>query len=60
MNKVISKKEFVSGYMPSGEGKEIQPPKIGLFPGSRCKINGNIYSISINEDGMIVLTKESN
>ena len=60
MNKVITKAEFVNGYMPTVDGKDVAQPKIELFPVNKCKINGSIYSISINEDDMIVLTKESN
>lgn len=59
MKKVLTKAEFRDGFSCSGEGKDIQPPKIDLFPVDKCRINGSVYSISINEDDMIVLEKVS-
>ena len=55
--KTLTKKEFVDGYMPVVNGKEVVVPKIDLLPNNKCRINGNLYSIKINEEQLVELVE---
>ena len=55
--KTLTKKEFVDGYMPVVNGKEVIVPKIDLLPNNKCRINGNLYSIKINEEQLVELVE---
>lgn len=55
--KTLTKKEFHDAYCPTVNGKEVIAPKIDLLPNDRCMINGNLYSIKINEEQLVELIK---
>ena len=61
MTKTITKAQFREMINPVvGVGKDITTPKMQLFPIDRGIINGNVYSIKVNDlENTVELTKVS-
>lgn len=48
--KTITKEQFRTMTMPTGEGKNVQEPKMIIHPTNTGEINGNTYKIKVVGD----------
>lgn len=55
--KIISKEQFHEMAFPKFDGKNVIEAKMVIHPNNTGVINGNKYSIKVNDDGLVELEK---
>ena len=55
--KIISKEQFQEMAFPKLDGKNVIEAKMVIHPNNIGAINGNKYSIRVNDDGLVELEK---
>ena len=55
--KIISKEQFQEMAFPKFDGKNVIESKMVIYPNDIGAINGNKYSIRVNDDGLVELEK---
>lgn len=55
--KIITKEQFQEMAFPKLDGKSVIEAKMVIHPNNIGVINGNKYSVRVNDDGLVELEK---